>query len=325
MKLLKRIINSLFIFFLLVIIGLVYIFQIEPSWIRVKEIGIRIPNLEMQFEGLKIVQISDIHVNDWMTKKRLNRIIQLVNDQSPDVIAITGDFVTEERPFNSRQLAPDFTSNKQEMMGNREISLDFVSEVKLPEMLELTSALSQLKPRFQTFAVLGNHDYSVSASRVREVLRKSGIVELNNQIYPLRQGKATLYFAGIDDIIKGKPDLRAVLAQLPQDESAILLVHEPDFADKTGATGRFSLQLSGHSHGGQIRLPLFGAPILPKDGQKYPLGLEQIAEMSLYTNPGVGMVKPKVRFNCRPEITVFTLQVGKGLSVNKDKWYSLKL
>jgi predicted MPP superfamily phosphohydrolase len=88
------------------------------------------------------------------------------------------------------------------------------------------------------------------------------------------------------------------------------LVHEPDFADVGAQTGRFDLQLSGHSHGGQINFPLLGPPLLPPCARKYPLGRYQVGEMNLYTNRGLGMVPPKVRINCRPEITVFTLEVA---------------
>lgn len=88
----------------------------------------------------------------------------------------------------------------------------------------------------------------------------------------------------------------------------MLLVHEPDFADRSAETGRFDLQLSGHSHGGQVALPIIGPPILPKFAKKYPTGLYKIKEMYQYTNRGVGMTNPTIRFNCRPEITVFSLE-----------------
>jgi predicted MPP superfamily phosphohydrolase len=87
----------------------------------------------------------------------------------------------------------------------------------------------------------------------------------------------------------------------------VLLAHEPDFADTSAATGRFALQISGHSHGGQVRLP-FMRLVLPQLGEKYPMGLYQVGGMYQYTNRGLGMVSPRVRFNCRPEITILTLQ-----------------
>jgi predicted MPP superfamily phosphohydrolase len=95
---------------------------------------------------------------------------------------------------------------------------------------------------------------------------------------------------------------------LPAEGCAILLAHEPDCADDSAATGRFDLQISGHSHGGQVSLPLIGPPVLPYLAQKYPSGLYQVGQMFQYTNRGVGMTPPYVRLNCRPEITVFTLE-----------------
>jgi uncharacterized protein len=102
--------------------------------------------------------------------------------------------------------------------------------------------------------------------------------------------------------------LDAVLDQLHDNSAAILLAHEPDFADLSAESNRFDLQVSGHSHGGQIVLPLYGPPILPHLGRKYPSGLYQVGNMLQYTNRGVGMARLPVRFNCPPEITIFTLK-----------------
>jgi predicted MPP superfamily phosphohydrolase len=101
------------------------------------------------------------------------------------------------------------------------------------------------------------------------------------------------------------------LERLPEEGAAILLAHEPDFADLSARTGRFDLQLSGHSHGGQVKLPLFGIPYLPRFARKYPRGRYQVGKMILYTNRGLGMVHLPFRFNSRPEITLFTLNGPK--------------
>ena len=103
-------------------------------------------------------------------------------------------------------------------------------------------------------------------------------------------------------------DLDAALEGAPDRSTVILLAHEPDFADRVAADGRVALQLSGHSHGGQVRLPFIGAPMLPHLGRKYPYGLRRVGSMWLYTNRGVGVIAPPVRFNCRPEVTLLTLQ-----------------
>ncbi|HEY1013450.1 MAG TPA: hypothetical protein VGE07_12145, partial [Herpetosiphonaceae bacterium] len=110
-----------------------------------------------------------------------------------------------------------------------------------------------------------------------------------------------------------EPRLRRLAAALPAEGAAVLLAHEPDIADLAAGTpfapGRFDLQLSGHSHGGQVRLPALGAPILPPYGQKYPAGLYQIGRLQLYTCRGVGSPR-RIRFNCRPELAMLTLRAG---------------
>lgn len=117
-----------------------------------------------------------------------------------------------------------------------------------------------------------------------------------------------LHFAGVDDVMEGRSRLDLVLQELPEDGTAILLAHEPDFADVSAATGRFDLQLSGHSHGGQVRLPLLGAPYLPPFSQRYASGLYEVGDMWQYTNRGIGFVDARLRFLCRPEITVLTFE-----------------
>jgi predicted MPP superfamily phosphohydrolase len=111
----------------------------------------------------------------------------------------------------------------------------------------------------------------------------------------------------VDDVRHGDVRLNDVIAQLEENTPAILLAHEPDFADISAATDRFDLQLSGHSHGGQIVLPFYGPPRLPESGQKYPSGLYKLGNMLQYTNRGVGMDRLAIRINCPPEITVFVL------------------
>jgi predicted MPP superfamily phosphohydrolase len=106
----------------------------------------------------------------------------------------------------------------------------------------------------------------------------------------------------------GNVQLNSVIEALPSDGAAILLAHEPDFADESARSGRFDLQVSGHSHGGQVAIPFFGPPVLPYLGRKYPAGLYKVGNMFQYTNRGVGMARLPFRFNCPPEITIFTLK-----------------
>jgi predicted MPP superfamily phosphohydrolase len=139
------------------------------------------------------------------------------------------------------------------------------------------------------------------------MLKACNIVDLTNTIFTISREGESLHLCGVDDVWEGDVQLDSVLGQLPEAGSAILLAHEPDFADESAATGRFDLQLSGHSHGGQVVIPFFGPPILPYLGRKYPIGLYKVGDMLHYTNRGVGMARLPIRLNCPPEITIFTL------------------
>jgi len=215
-----------------------------------------------------------------MNATRLMDVVTLTNQQRPDLIVITGDFVTHINKNTPATLA----------------------------------ALRNLRARDGVLAVLGNHDHWTDSKTVRKLLQANALKELNNSIHTLRRDDAQLHVIGIEDLWQKKltpvslyeKRLQEVLTQLPSQGPAILLIHEPDYADVAAVTGRISLQLSGHSHGGQVRIPFYGAPILPTLGQKYSDGLYRIKAMLHYTNRGVGMVPTQVRFNCRPEIAVFT-------------------
>ncbi len=255
----------------------IYGSKIEPNWIEVVPIQLTIPNLSPAFNKFKIVQISDLHSNRFMPAKRLDRIIKLVNQQKPDVIAITGDFITKHEDFNSQ---------------------------------ELEEKLSKLVSQISTLSVLGNHDHRGNANatdNLKQALVRSNVTNLDNQVYVIERGTEKLTFAGVDDPYWGKPDLDRVIKLLPDNSAAILLVHEPDYIKESAATHKFALQLSGHSHGGQIKIPFLNPLILPYGGKKYFAGLNQVENTLEYTNRGLGMTGLPLRINSRPEITVFTL------------------
>jgi predicted MPP superfamily phosphohydrolase len=168
--------------------------------------------------------------------------------------------------------------------------------------------LSPLSASIPTFAVLGNHDYWTDAETVHHILSSTGIKDLTNDVFTLKREDESLHLCGVDDIWEGSPRLDDVVSRLGDDSAAILLAHEPDFADTSAATGRFDLQLSGHTHGGQVVFPFIGAPVLPYLGRKYGSGLYKVGGMFQYTNRGVGMARLPLRINCPPEITVFVLE-----------------
>lgn len=248
---------------------------IEPHWDEVEQIDMPLPRLERAFDGYRVAQLSDMHLGDGMSRARLEGLVEKTNALGADLIVLTGDYVSGD--------------------GAR-------------WQKDLTAALSPLKARDGVLAVLGNHDIWADPKIIRRALRDAGIRELNNEVHVLRRARAQTFIVGLDDPWYGKPRVAPLVEQLPEKGAAILLAHEPDFADEFTRYGRFDLQLSGHSHGGQVCLPT-GIPIrLPGYGQKYPRGQYQVGDMILYTNRGVGSSGIPVRFNCRPEISLFTLR-----------------
>lgn len=252
-----------------------YAHDIEPGWIEIVRLRLTLPRLAPAFDGYRLAHLSDLHADVGATASRLQDVAALVNAEQPDLVVITGDFVTR---------AP--------------------AEASFPALLP---ALRALNARDGAAAVLGNHDHWAGAAAVRRMLEQAGVHELRNAAMTLQRGAARLHIAGVDSYWERQDRLEAVLAALPADGAAVLLAHEPDYADISAASGRFDLQLSGHTHGGQVVLPVVGPPVLPPLGKKYPAGRYQVGSMIQYTNRGLGVIQPRVRFNCRPEITIISL------------------
>ena len=260
-----------------------YGFWIEPNWLRVEEVNLKLRRLAPAFHGLRIAQVSDIHMGGWMNAERLQRVADVVIGQRPDLFLLTGDFLTGH-------------------------TFDGTSEQHLQELVTVLFPLAKSIP---SYAILGNHDYWTNAGAVREMLRSCGMIDLTNSVFTVTRGNERLQLCGVADVWEGDVRLDHVIDNLADDAPAILLAHEPDFADVSSKSGRFELQVSGHSHGGQVVVPFYGPIVLPYLGRKYPSGLYQVGEMYQYTNRGVGMLDPPVRFNCPPEITLFTLESNR--------------
>jgi len=253
--------------------------QFDPSAFRIEQVSVTVPDLSPAFHGYKVASIADIHLGQWLTPKRLDGVVGLINQQHPDVVAIIGDLFSYE--------------------------VDQYST-------EMTACLTNLTPKDVSLAVLGNHDHWVGEAAVRAILKQSNIVDLSNDVYTLHRGDALLHFAGVDSVMLHKHRLDVVLNKLPPSGPAILLAHEPDFADVSATTGRFSLQISGHSHGGQFIIPSIGTLVKAPHAKKYPLGRYQVGAMVHYTSRGLGTNVFWIRVNCPPEITIFTLASADG-------------
>ena len=256
--------------------GLLYAREVEPRRLEVVRPELTLPRLAAAFDGYRIVQIGDLHLDDWSRPARLNRVAEMVNAERPDLVVVTGDFAS----YSARRL----------------------------DTGRLVGGLRRLSARDGVLAILGNHDYLTDVKLIRSCIREAGLTELLNGFVTLGRGDSELHVAGIDDVMEGRSRLDLVLRGLPASGAAILLAHEPDFADVAAATGRFDLQLSGHSHGGQVRVPVLGRAVLPPFSQRYTRGLHRVGGMLVYTNRGLGTVHARLRFGCRPEITALTLR-----------------
>jgi uncharacterized protein len=258
-----------------------YAGEIARHEIDIVQRPIAIANLPAAFHGYRIVQISDIHLDEYTEPYFLERIVHQVNGLAPDLVLLTGDFITHG--------SLTFIAGKHAVHRCAEI---------------LTTLTAPLR-----YAILGNHDVAFNAPLVIQALTSHGTPVLINQYVPIERNGGRFWLCGVDDPATSHPDLDLTIPEKP-DGPVLLMAHEPDYADDVAAHPRgplVDLMLAGHSHGGQVRLPFLGALILPPMGEKYPEGLYRLKQMQLYVNRGIGTVGLPFRLNCPPEITVITL------------------
>jgi predicted MPP superfamily phosphohydrolase len=270
----------------------VYATRVEPYWIEVTSLEVSIRGLPAGLDGLSIAQLSDFHVGRHVSRDQVRHAVEVAHGLEPDLIVLTGDFVT----------------------GAAKRSADCAEE------------LAALGAARGVYAVLGNHDNWTNADLVATNVAGVGIRVLRDDACPIETGDGRLWLLGIEDTgyMAGYPghtygdfkaawgDKRTRLAEMledvPVDEPRLLLVHNPDFTEML-PEGRIDLALCGHTHGGQVRVPFLGAPVVPSFfGNKYASGLVQGPKTQVYVNRGIGLIAPPVRFNCRPEVTLLRLR-----------------
>jgi uncharacterized protein len=254
---------------------------LEPNFPHVVRRQIALRRWPERLNGFTIVLLSDFHYDPYFSVHPLHAAIPMVNQLRPDLIALGGDFVSLSlMPYNGEK--------------------DAAAAAPCAELLR------QLHAPHGLWAVLGNHDFFSAPHLVIAALQGQGIRVLLNESVPIEQNGVRFWLAGVHDVLSGTADLGAALHAIPGGEATILLAHEPDYADYV-ARHPVDLQLSGHSHGGQVRIPLVGPLYLPALAQKYILGLYEVGPLTLYTNAGLGTIRLPVRFNCPPEITLLTI------------------
>jgi len=260
----------------------VYASEISRHELEIVPRDIHIQRLPQPFHNFRIAQLSDIHLEEYTEETFLRYAVHRINDLKPDMVLLTGDYVSD---------------------GPRSPSYALKAALRCGAILrELACPLR--------YAVLGNHDFNVDPPFVTAALVSNGIPVLSNQFVAVKRGGAHLWLSGLEDAGAGRPNLD--LSIPPQlDAPLLMMCHEPDYTDTILRHPRgtqIDLILSGHTHGGQVRLPFLPPLILPSMGTKYVEGLFHFNKTQLYVNRGLGAVGLPVRFNCPPEITILKLK-----------------
>jgi uncharacterized protein len=265
-----------------------YAGEFERHWIEVSASDVFLRGLPQAFDGLRVAQVSDIHMDEFTEPFFVREVVHRVNSLNPDMVFLTGDYVTCE-------VAP--------------------RKFAIGAAWQCAGILDGLTCR-ERYAVLGNHDVMINPSAVTEALTAHGITVLRNSYLPLERAGGRIWLAGLGDPLQGLPDpeitIPTSIRNIPH-EPIVLLCHAPDYVDhllRLPSGQAVALMLCGHTHGGQIRLPLIGPLVLPHLGRKYVEGWFRFGQLQLHVNRGIGSVGIPFRLNCPPEISLFTLRAA---------------
>jgi hypothetical protein len=291
----SRILRIALLLFVAVFLFLgLWAFWYEPDSLTVKNYQLKIAGWNAAHNNFKIVAISDLHGGGrFITEAKIRRVVELANAQEADLIVFLGDYVSQTWLDKSKLNMP-------------------------PEMI--ADNLRGLKARHGVYGVMGNHDAWFSDAHIRRELERAGIRILENEAVRIEANGQPLRVIGLPDVLKAHDwikysvDARAALEKIPNEGKVIALTHSPDTFPLTAATEMLSISpdyvmmLCGHTHGGQVRLPFVGTPVVPTNyGQKYVRG--EIIEygIHLFITPGIGTSIYPVRFGVPPEISVLTV------------------
>ena len=255
---------------------------IEPKRLIVKQETVQTNKLTSDVK-LNIVLFNDVHLGEYYSLKDFNKVVEKINALSPDILLFAGDLIDDNKTFTDEEA--------------------------------VTSLLAKLESRYGKYAVFGNHDHGGNGTkRYKRMMKASGFQLLVDEKVTIEFNTANqISLVGVDDIILSKPNFEKALNGLDEKHFNMLMSHAPDVAHKIG-DAPIALQVSGHSHGGQVRLPIIGAPFTVPYGQKYIKGFyspNEKKDMRIYVNSGIGTSQLPYRFLNPPEITVFHLE-GNG-------------
>lgn len=268
-------------------VGIPYAALVEPALLQTTQVEITIPDLPPAMDGYRIVHLTDLHYNISAGKSFVRRVVQRSNALDPDLIALTGDFITH----------------------------------KTANMHRCLSLLSDLRAPDGCWVVRGNHDYPVSLREMRALCRDYGFRLLENERVTIRPSRLRAHthgaglpeelprftLAGVGDMWEGECLPGRALERVDQERPVILLSHHGQVAELLPPGTRADLILSGHTHGGQIRAMGRALPILCSGSNKYVSGLVRTGRHLVYISRGVGTSALRLRWNCRPEIALIHL------------------
>jgi uncharacterized protein len=266
--------------FVMTLSGYFYARFIEPKQLVTTSHVIYHRLIPKSFDGVKIVQFSDTHLGHFYDLSQLERIVRKINELAPDVVVFTGDLMDEPN--------------------------------KYPDTEKIAPVLEKIKAPLGKFSIYGNHDHGGYGTEIYlDIMDKANFKTLINEHVIIELlDKSKIAIAGLDDMMLGKPNFSAMTKDIPPNTYTIALLHEPDGANIT-ASFPVHLQLSGHSHGGQIQIPFLGPLVTPPLAMQYYEGFYKINDLTLYVNRGLGTTRMPFRFFSLPELTVFTLKHEK--------------
>ncbi len=264
------------IILLIIVFFLFWARFIATRGLKVKEYAINAPKMPSEFNGLKIVHFSDLHYGSTVYLKELKSLVKKINDENPDIIVFTGDLVEDDVVLSEE------------------------------DVNDIIAVLKELKPKVETLAVIGNHDYN--HAYFGEITEQLDWHVLDNTYeFFYYKSSTPLVFVGLDDLTEGTPDYEnafSYINETDEDLYTIVLCHEPDQVQEF-ANYDFDLVLAGHSHLGQVRIPLIGALYTPPGSKIYYDDYYLIDDASMYVSGGIGTSTIKMRFLNKPSINLY--------------------
>jgi predicted MPP superfamily phosphohydrolase len=261
-----------------------YAFFIEPNRLVVREETIQIKGWPAGADKLKIAVLSDLHVGSpYIDAAKLQFIVSKVNEAQPDLVVLLGDYVAAD------------SDKKSSVRGGKIVEPEIIAE-----------NLKGLRARLGVFAVLGNHDWWYDGERVKRALESAGIRVLENDVARIESNGQGIWLAGLGDLWTGEPNIEETLRKMTDTGPVIALTHNPDLFPQIPAS--VPLTLAGHTHGGQVNLPVLGALKVPSGfGQRYSAGHVFENNHHLFVTTGIGTSIIPVRFRVPPEIVILTI------------------